>query len=369
MRIKVSNGNEEHLEVQYSENSFKMIDQQGECRIEYYPIINIEKEYDPNKFSIVLLNNQRVEYGENCIYQVMVPNNGEKTRIGWIFPIQALESSEHDYVENIHFLRYAYVALYKLLDNDIIVENRTISGIITLEDIYSMDKTLLVIDSENTSQIPAFSLDHYIVSLFSHGYTYTGNGNLYDSCEENKGQYLQLKPLSKTLVELNYVGLLFKNLLPSARDAFYKFHLCYQVIELLISVIFNIEVRRLVDEIKNCVPESDLFKYKEKLDDLTNEKKRVIKLFDSYSSIPSDEKKDLKDFCDSLLDKLNIDIPEKVGESLYAVRCTLVHRCYMINPEDEKLLDMISDIFCGVVIKMLLDFRGPEQELYVETEL
>ena len=73
----------------------------------YMPVIRVVSEYSPERFDMVRLNNNRRDYVENNIYQVFAsPLN---KRIGWIFPGQALFSSQHDYADNPFFLKYAYV--------------------------------------------------------------------------------------------------------------------------------------------------------------------------------------------------------------------------------------------------------------------
>lgn len=56
-----------------------------------------------------LYNN--VGVSENSIFKLYA----DGIRIGWIFPIQSLESQEHDYVQDEFYLKYAYIVVYKLL--------------------------------------------------------------------------------------------------------------------------------------------------------------------------------------------------------------------------------------------------------------
>lgn len=65
-----------------------------------------------------MLYNKREDCTENSIYQVLVKNQ----RIGWIFPVQALLSRDHDYAKNSFFLKYAYVAICLLLEQ---IEDKT----------------------------------------------------------------------------------------------------------------------------------------------------------------------------------------------------------------------------------------------------
>ena len=153
---------------------------------EFHSILNVKQDYPPDRFCIYYLYNEREDYGENSIYQVFIyPSN---TRIGWIFPGQALISDQHDYAQDPFFLKYAYVALYKILQ----VYDDFGPNIIC-------DKVLLVIDSENTDRIPGFVLEDYIISLYSYGYTFTGKGNMFSSVNKVTGKHMHLKPISNIL--------------------------------------------------------------------------------------------------------------------------------------------------------------------------
>ena len=150
-------------------------------------------------------------------------------RIGWIFPIQCLESKEHDYSGNNHFLKYAYVALVHLLNRGCSIAEGKIGEIVKLSDFYNMDETVLLVDKTNTRKIDGFDFDYYVVSLFAHGYSFTGNGNLYNSCEGVEDKHLALKPLSEQLRDSYYIVQLYKDIIPVAQDTISKFFVGYQI--------------------------------------------------------------------------------------------------------------------------------------------
>lgn len=107
MLLKFKDSEEECSFLQYikEENVFYLQDAAHKVVCEYYPKLNLDSEYDPLQYKYLFLHNEREDYSENSIFQVYV---GEQ-RIGWIFPIQALLSNQHDYAANTFFLRYAYV--------------------------------------------------------------------------------------------------------------------------------------------------------------------------------------------------------------------------------------------------------------------
>ena len=79
--------------------------------VSYKPELAVIAEYVPQDFLVKILYNQKAV--ENSIYQVCCD---QSQRVGWLFPLQALCSNQHDYHDNKHFLRQAYVAYNIILE-------------------------------------------------------------------------------------------------------------------------------------------------------------------------------------------------------------------------------------------------------------
>lgn len=245
MRFKFIDPEVECVAFQYNDadNIFEIKDAEDNLICEYYPELRLDAEYNPKEFECHLLKNDRKDYSENSIFQVYA----SKKRIGWIFPIQALMSKQHDYVENRFFLKYAYVACYWLLDN-IKCDNQRFSEKIELSDFYNDRITILVLDKENTNKISNFNLEDYTVSLYQKGYSYSGKGNLCSDIEK-ADKRINLQPISSELRNIDYIHILFKKEIPKEQEAFAKFHTYYQIVEILISVVFEDKFKTFVAEL------------------------------------------------------------------------------------------------------------------------
>lgn len=358
MKIVTENG-EEALFASYAGSQFNIKDTKGNLRAVYKPILQLtEIADDPTEYEYYILCNNREDYGENDIHQVMIQNNGKGYRIGWIFPIQALESTLHEHANNSHFLRYAFVALCYLLNREEEKINEDFQEEeLLLRDIFTMKETILVIDKGNISAVPGFDLKDYVISLYAHGYSFSGEGNLWDSCEDVQEKQLHLKPISIWLKNKTYISTLFQELIPSAKEPISQFYLCYQIVEILITSVFECEIRKMVKEMEQTVIGDDVIQYKEKLDRAINEKNRVKRLFNGYASYSTELKERLKNKCDEFLLCHGECIPGTVAESLYSVRCFLVHRCFLLENDDNERISAINDPFYGIAIQMLLSFR------------
>ena len=85
----------------------------GEYAAEVEYELDIYPDYENVDYSVHLFHNDYLN-AENDIFQLY--DYSSNTRIGWIFPIQALLSQDHNYAENEHFLKYAYVSFKKIVE-------------------------------------------------------------------------------------------------------------------------------------------------------------------------------------------------------------------------------------------------------------
>lgn len=313
--------------------------------------LELDNEYDErtDQFDIYLLKNPNVN--ENSIFQVYDVDT--KIRLGWIFPIQALVSKEHDYSQNKYFLKYAYIAIKKLLQKDIEIENKDFDYLkedFTILDFYKDDYIVLVIDNENTSKIEEYNINDYIVGLYKYGYCFNGYNSLDHFSEINKN--LNLHRIKKSFRNEQYIIELYKDFLGSETSYLLKFYLLYQVIEMAIEKIFNIEFKSIVNSINDNPKE--LFDKKDELATIANEKHRVKLLFGSYCS-KIDCRNELKNSCDELLESQGKKIGDSMETSLYSVRNLLVH-CYReIKSNNKECIQEINSFFEECIIQLLTE--------------
>lgn len=332
-------------------NVFEIFANDKEKITEYDPRLALNSAYNPENFKLVILYNRREDCSENSIYQVLI----KKQRIGWIFPVQALLSQDHDFTRNIHFLKYAYVATCLLLEQ-IEDKNREIfPGDFYLEDFYDSSDNVLVLDNENCSKIQDFDLDNYVVSLYKNGYSFTGQGNLYSEIDL-PDKTIRLTAQSEELRSIPYIVELFKKQIPAEREEFAMFYTYYQVIEILISVVFEIKFKEILAVLNEDA--DHLFDKREELNDIVSEKNRMKWLFSNYVNIRTDTKNALGHACMELLDSCGKKSSQKVAEDLYQVRCLLVHKLYILTDPDKIILKKLNHLFLDALIDIILTFNG-----------
>lgn len=333
------------------QNIFIIKSKINDSEIIYYPTLMLDSEYDIKNFSYVLFYNENS--CENNIYQVYTENE----RIGWIFPIQALLSAEHSYVDDEYFLKYAYVATYLLLDSIDQIDKINFPQEFILADYVNETKCILVYDNENIKKIKNFDLSDYTVSFFKYGYEYNGKGN-FNPVDNDTKKKLKIVPLANELRGNSSINDLFVEQFLLASNAIIKFHICYQVIELLITKIFEHKFRLIAGKLSS--DSENLFELREDLSKITTEKERIKCLFENYTKCETCDKKELGAACEEFLKLNNKKSSSNFYYDLYTVRCLLVHKLYSINKESHSYLDRINDSLLHIVMTMLFTFQYPQ---------
>jgi hypothetical protein len=339
-------------------NVFELKSDDGSTLL-YHPILRLDREYDPKQYTFHFLANDSPSCSENSIFQVYI---GQQ-RIGWVFPFQALLSSDHDYAKNPYFLKYAYVATELLLQKIEETNKQVEPEQFYLEDYYNTEYSLLVLSSENTAKIPDFNLEKdYLVGLFKYGYSFSEKGNslanLPISTEQNR---LHIKPIATALSEIPTINYLFREQLPFANSEVMRFHLCYQIIELLIEIIFKDKFEELIAEITET-PDK-LSDHKDTLSKITGEKERIKELFDRYAPrTESSYRTDLDAACQKLLTASNRKVSSSYYYNLYSVRCLIVHQLYSLSKDKLEILEEINKPFLNIIMDVLFTFQKPSKQ-------
>ncbi|EJS02223.1 hypothetical protein [Bacillus cereus] len=318
-----------------------------------YGLKVVEKK-DSVDYEIFLFYNE--EFAENNIFQVY--DTKEDLRIGWMFPIQALISSEHNHVGNEHFLNYAIIAYEKLLMScsDLTGKIPTYreDGSYTLQDFYDVENThVLILSKSQTGKISDFNVDNYIPSLYQKGYFFKKGSNIKKI--EDSGARLNLKKISADIENNAFIKYLFTEILVENSHHLIKFSMLYQVVELLIEKIFNKELKLMLDQLSR--EQKNLFQVKDDLGKLSKESDRIVKLFNTYTR-EDGSKSQLLMLCNEFLVGVNRDKKKNAAEALYSVRNVYVHEYRSIDTSNIALIDDINEVFEKVIIEILHDLNG-----------
>ena len=285
----------------------------------------------------------KTDFSENDIFQIYEKKiNG---RIGLIFPIIAVSSTNHSFANNKHFKRYAYIAFKILTENstDEIIE-------------FHENTMILLLCKSKIAAIPDFKIQNYIPSLYQYGYLTKNIDDLNNSFKKVNSEKIELQSISDFLKQEDYPFELFNDLI-FEKHPLVKFHVLYQNIELLISKILLNEINLLSINIElKKVYTRDIGR---KLENFVAESKRISKLLTEYCSPTDNFITLLKTECDNLLNLLdkNEETQGCIDRSLYAMRNFIVHDYRNIPKAYHNYLIQINCYFELFITDLLINYK------------
>lgn len=343
-----------NIEFLLDRKCFSVVSSDG-MRLECGKDLQLDDEYNPDDYCMELFHTNTLNR-ENDIFRIFDKQTG--VSLGWMFPVQALVSDHHAYAENIFFLKYAYVATYLLLDRISETDKKSSREFLDLTDFYPEDTILLVMCKSNCSTIARFSIWDYVADLYLYGYSFTAD-QMGAAKDVSVAKKIYLRRISEDVKDKIFIIEIFKSLL--VQTGFLplaKFHMLYQIIELLIGDIFSYEFIDLNQKIRQDT--NNLFDLKNDLLEIAGEKYRVNKLFHKYAPISGSLKEELKDVCNEILRESGKMEKKNAEESLYSVRCLMFHEYGSIPAASRSILDDMNLIFEKVVIELLIAFHFPK---------
>ncbi len=369
---QLNDGDFEVGRLRFSRQSKTFIakDKLSDSEIEFqYPLEPDDKyKTTENNFDLYLFHKDN--FAANDIFQVKVQN----MRIGWLFPIQALLSSQHDYADNEHFFPYSYNAYRILLKNkeNLPYSKQEHSAQVSLEDIYGENTIIFIIYRKYLrayeKAFTSFNIEDYLLFFCQYGYTFLSPAN-FNSLYSLKQPNIIAKPFPSKVIELqavseylsddkSYLNSLIQGLIKLEKHPLVKFHLLYSVVELFISKIFESEFK---SSVRSFLEAGNFYDAKERLAKLTNEKDRINKLLSTKCpGLNHIILQELQDTCNSFLSFVfSPQIFRKpTGEALYKVRSTIFHNLRLMpngyEVELEKVLSCFEALIFDISIKIKL---------------
>lgn len=348
----------------YSDEGFKLIDSKGlyDDILLKSPLL-LDNAFDEKTFDVFFLAQKDIL--ENDIYQVY--DETRKTRIGWCIPVNALDSTDHDYSSNIHFQKYAFAAIkYALLNIDDSIFTKQVdigSNLqICLSDIFHSNTAILIISRETLVAEQAFEIETAMPSLIRHGYvrlsTISPDEITLRGIKPENGK-IHLKLISSDLNNHQVIDSLLHSAFAYETKSILCFFYLYQIFELLLEEIYQNEQSKIVNEL--IIAAGDPSKAKdalEKAQRISSEKKRIGLLAKEYSK--SQEKlSNLKNSCNTLLKTIGRNEGKNFEEYFYSIRNFIFHQYRDFPLDKEQLLQEVVYDVRDWLPDMLCSFKKP----------
>lgn len=336
----------------------KSSDELYQFSVEYKP--KIDQSFDSKEFDIFFFSNQYLN-AENDVFEIYEKELDK--RIGWVFPIQVLESNENDFCDNSYFNKYKYSTFKKLL-----FENPTKKNIYYEESIFHLtdfyhDNIIVFVLSKETIGDNVFSIFSYLPSFSNFGY-YVWNEEHHQFFAEQQSIALKKRGQKRITIQRSSLDIsrnqflvdLYNKHLKSINHFLLKFYFLYQVIEYLMEENFDGDFGFLVDEYRNGkLSKNDL---KERINSITKERKSISSLFEKVK-IEDELRIDFIRDCKLLLDNFYSSPPNEIGSLLYDTRNLVVHRYREIMKEDKniRILELITHQLELIINDLIISYN------------
>jgi hypothetical protein len=345
-------------------------DDSFKINVEYIP--KVEREFENKNFTTFLLSNAYLN-AENDVFEIF--EKELNTRIGWLFPIQVLESNENDFSDNEYLNKYKFPATIQLLSITEQTKLPTLNTdrIYSITDFYHDNICIFVLCNDALPNEFEFKIQDYLPSLSNYGY-YKWNSDLPHLFEEKEPLVLSYRGKKKLkfqrsnskISDNEFLVSLYEDHLISIDHFLIKFIFLYQVVEYLMDENFNLEFTRLIKEYENEeITKNDL---KEQINEIAKERGNIGLMLQKTqidNELENNFKRDATDFLSSFKKNIKPDL----GNLIYDVRNLVTHNYREIIKSENniRLLDLITQQFEFIINDMLITYQNDsESEIEIE---
>jgi hypothetical protein len=136
-----------------------------------------------------------------------------------------------------------------------------------------------------------------------------------------------------------------------------RFYLLYQVIELIIEIIFQKSFLEKINTFQNNT-DRNIYELKESIAYISSEKERISKLITSLEKyFDGNTKTNLLLYCNDLLISFNSETKTSLALALYSVRSLIVHKFRKLPEENLPKIAEINQEFENILIKIILNYE------------
>ena len=347
---------------EYSEGKFILNSKDKDDIIVSTPLI-LDDSFKNKDFFVYLFAKKDIK--ESDIFEVHCKyTRSSWARLGWLIPIISLDSNDHNFAENPHFLKYAYIGAYKsleLIGNSVYSKKLQKDVTFSFSDIFHESSVAFVVSKELLVNFDNFEIERLYPGLISFGYSQLGTLNPDEITligNQPTGKVLKIEAISEDINNYKLINDLLFHSYVYEKKAVFKFFYLYQIIELLIEIVYKNEQNILVAKLIEA--KEDLAKTKDIIGDIQeymSEKKRITLLINTYSNVTkNDSLNDLRSLCNSFLVKISRKEGCGFDEYLYPIRNFIFHQYKDFPPELSVLLDAVVVEFLDIFPLLLSSF-------------
>lgn len=356
----------EHIEFysQAGDKYFKLADPQNdfEIRIRYIPYF--ESTRDPGRYECVLFENSYLT-AENDVFEIYESTLGG--RLGWIFPIAALDSNEHNFAEDNSFKHYRHIAYQKLLSLNYPVNFTDSKEEYRISEIFD-GVTVCILSKDEIANISNFKITDYVLSFLKYDYLILKkgfNGKITFKKDEQieairKGNHrIKIKKAAFDITSNQYTNSLFIDHVYQTENTLTKYILLYQILEQFIQELGD----SLLDEIIKEYQDKKITKntVKEKIGKVQNDRSLIKKTFEK-TLIKNEIRNAFLEKCTFLFNDINLTVDRVFEDAIYDFRNLITHNYRLLTDKTDELNDLVY-LFELIIIELLIGFNEKQNNI------
>lgn len=332
-----------------------------------------EQLFDAGKAEVFLLEHTNLP--ENNIYELRFDGNRQSG--AHLIPLSLLESSESDVAQNnYHFYSEdqinrikaaAFISVCHFIRKLILDQKLSEDKLNVFTEIFGENTAVLIVTKEPDRVNQPFELISYLPSFFQYGFLY--KSDIYaDSVDEKLNNYnifnlpgtktVSIRKVSDDFKNLKFLNEIFCKTFPKHWSPIISFFLCYQIIEVLIEEIRQLNNEKFLSDLSSSI--EDRVKSEGVIRDYqrdTSEKARIKKLIGNHLPNTSINQEEELPTCLSFLTAVN-QKEDHVADNIYTVRNYFFHAFSVVTEKTqntENLKNISWEIFL-VTLKILLNY-------------
>lgn len=337
---------------------FKLADSKNnfELRIKYIP--NFESDRDPSRYECFLFENPYLT-AENDVFEVY--ENTLQGRLGWIFPIAAIDSNENNYAEDNSFKHYRHIAYQKLLCLDYPVDYTDAKEEYRISEIFH-DITVLIISTDEIAKINDFKITDYILSFLKYDYLIFGrdfkgkkafkkDGDIEKI--RNRKHKITIKKSAYNIFSDQYTKTLFIDHVYQVENILMKYIFLYQIIEQFIQKLGDSQLYEIIQEYRDEKITKNTVK--EKIGKIQSDRGLIKKTFEK-TSIKNEIRIAFLEKCTFLFTDLGLSVSQNFEDAIYDFRNLITHNYRLLTDKTDELSELVY-LFEAIMIELLIGFN------------
>lgn len=363
----------DHIEfsAQDEEKYYRLTDSEKgayEIRVKYIP--DFISERNPDRYECFLFENPYLT-AENDVFEIK--ENTLEGRLGWIFPITALDSNENNFVENESFKHYRYIAYCKLLTLDHSVKITEAKDEFRISELFQ-GISVCILSKDEIAKINGFNITDYALSFLKYDYlifsgTFKGKRSFKKDSDieslRKKSHKIKIKKAAYNIISNEYTKALFIDHVYQTENILTKYILLYQILEQFIQEHSDLALDEIIKDFQDRKITKNTLR--EKIVKIQSDRGLIKKIFRG-AILKQETKSIFLEKCTFLFNDIQLNVNKNFEDAVYDLRNLITHNYRLLTDKENELNELVF-LFEQIIFELLITFNEGAQEPVPETKV